>query len=321
MGVFTTTFIIAIIADLIVGDPEWAPHPVRWIGRSITRLEKRLRRGGPVEPKTEQRRGAALTAIIVVGVYLSSAILLYIAGRLWSPLFYILTVYMIWASISIKSLSGEAKGVLRALSRHGLEGDLGARSRLARIVGRDTGALGAEGIYRAVTESVAENTSDGIIAPLFYLALGGPPLMLSYKAVNTLDSMCGYKNERYKDFGLVPARLDDVANYIPARISAALIIAGALVLGHDWRSAIGTAWRDGRKHPSPNAGVPEAAVAGALGIRLGGPASYGGILTEKPYLGTGQRTPDPGIVNESLRLMLASTAIMAALVLLTRWIF
>jgi adenosylcobinamide-phosphate synthase len=318
MSFFTITFIAALIADRLFGDPECAPHPIRWIGRLITRTEKLLRKGGRATPGIERLRGAALTAVVVAVVYLLSILLLYLAHRLWTPLFYTLTIYMIWASISIKGLEKEARGILKSLRRHGLEGDLGARKRLARIVGRDTEELDTEGLFRATTESVAENTSDGVIAPLFYLAIGGPALMLSYKAVNTLDSMCGYKDERYIDFGLVPARLDDVLNYIPARLSAALTVLAAFILGYDWRGSLATAWRDGRKHPSPNAGVVEAAVAGALGVRLGGPASYGGVLTEKPYIGNGPKAPDEGAVLSSIRLMLTSTGLMCALVLFSR---
>jgi adenosylcobinamide-phosphate synthase len=316
MSFFTITLIIALTLDLLVGDPESAPHPVRWIGRLITKGEKRLRRGPKVTPGGERARGAALTVVVVASVYLISTLLLYLTRRYSTPLFYILTVYMIWASISVKTLSDEARSILRALSEHGLEGDLGARSRLARIVGRDTGELDAKGIFRATTETVAESTSDGVIAPLFYLAIGGPALMLAYKAVNTLDSMLGYKNERYKNFGLVPARLDDVAGYIPARLSAALMVAAAFILGYDWRGALGTAWRDGRKHPSPNAGVVEAAAAGAFNIRLGGPASYGGISAEKPYIGNGPKEPDSETVASAIRLMRISAAIMSALIII-----
>ena len=318
MSFFTITFIAALIADRLFGDPESAPHPIRWIGRLITFGEGLLRKNGPGTPGIERIKGAVLTVAVVVVVYLLSILLLYLAHRLWTPLFYILTIYMIWASISIKGLEKEARGILKSLRRHGLEGDLGARKRLARIVGRDTEDLDTEGVFRATTESVAENTSDGVIAPLLYLGLGGPALMLSYKAVNTLDSMLGYKDERYRDFGLVPARLDDVVNYIPARLSAALMVAAAFILGYDWRGSLATAWRDGRKHPSPNAGVVEAAVAGALGVRLGGPTSYGGILTEKPYIGEGPKAPDEGVVTSSIRLMLMSTALMSVLVLLSR---
>jgi adenosylcobinamide-phosphate synthase len=259
---------------------------------------------------------------MVVGtVYIFSLILLYLAYRYSTSLFLVVTVYMIWASISIKTLAREATGVLTSLEKHGLDGALGARKRLARIVGRDTGELDPEGVFKAATETVAENTSDGVIAPLFYLAIGGPALMLAYKAINTLDSMIGYKNERYINFGMAAARLDDAANYIPARITAALMVAAAAILKYDWRGAFAVTIRDGRKHPSPNAGVVEAAVAGALKVRFGGPIIYNGVLSEKPFIGDGPRAPDESTVVSSIRIMQTSALLMTVLALLIRAIF
>ncbi len=300
------------------------PHPIRWIGRMTAWGEGLLRS----KPGRERLKGAALVVMVVGTVYLFSLILLYLAYRYSTALFFVVTVYMVWASISIKTLAREAKGVLTSLEQHGLDGTRhsmpgseGARKRLARIVGRDTGELDAEGIFKAATETVAENTSDGVIAPLFYLAIGGPALMLAYKAINTLDSMIGYRNERYINFGMAAARLDDAANYIPARITATLMVAAAAILKYDWRGSLAVAIRDGRKHPSPNAGVVEAAVAGALKVRFGGPIIYNGVLSEKPFIGDGPRAPDESTVVSSIRIMQTSALLMTALALLIRAIF
>ncbi len=172
------------------------------------------------------------------------------------------------------------------------------------IVGRDTAELDEQGITRAVVETVAENTSDGVIAPLFYLALGGPALALAYKAVNTLDSMVGYKNTAYKNFGWAAAKLDDLANFIPARISAVLLSLAAWCLpGASGMNAFRISLRDGRKHASPNSGYPEAAVAGALGLRLGGPSVYGGVVLDKPFIGDEHGAFDKKSIEKSIRLM------------------
>ncbi len=323
MRFFAITLISALALDLVLGDPERMPHPIRWIGR-MTAWGEGLLRGRPGPPGRlghERLKGAALVVMVVGTVYLLSLVLLYLAYRYSTTLFLVVTVYMVWASISIKTLACEATGVLRSLEKHGLDGTLGARKRLARIVGRDTGELDPEGIFKAATETVAENTSDGVIAPLFYLAIGGPALMLAYKAINTLDSMLGYRNERYRNFGMVAARLDDAANYIPARITAALMVAASAILKYDWRGSLAVAVRDGRKHASPNAGVVEAAVAGALKVRFGGPMSYNGVFSEKPFIGDGQRAPDESTVVSSIRIMQTSALLMTALALLIRAIF
>ncbi|MBE9529145.1 MAG: cobalamin biosynthesis protein CobD, partial [Proteobacteria bacterium] len=232
-----------------------------------------------------------------------------------APLFIGLSIYLVWASLSIRSLGAEARAVLTALETEGIES---ARRRLSRIVGRDTGALTKEEIIGAASETVAENTSDGIIAPLFYLAIGGPPLMIAYKAVNTLDSMVGYKNERYRDFGSAAARTDDIANYLPARLTAALMVILSFVLRYDFMGALKTVIRDGRKHPSPNAGIVEAAVAGALNIRFGGPATYGGVVTDKPYIGSGERRATAAELGATIRIMVGAAFLMSLCVTVVR---
>jgi adenosylcobinamide-phosphate synthase len=193
-----------------------------------------------------------------------------------------------------------------------------ARKWLSWIVGRDTDGLDREGILRATLETLAENLSDGVIAPLFYLLIGGVPLALAFKAASTLDSMVGYKNDRYRHFGWASARLDDLWNYIPARLTARLIVGAAWARGWDWRAARRIWLRDGRKYPSPNAGLPQAALAGALGIRLGGPASYGGVRKEKPYLGDDNSEITLSEYRQTIFVLYATSAVMAALVFLVR---
>jgi adenosylcobinamide-phosphate synthase len=200
----------------------------------------------------------------------------------------IVLAVLIATTIATRELIKSAQAVIKEVNAGNLEI---ARDRLGMIVGRDTHSLDQKGILKATIETLAENASDGIVAPLFYFALGGLPLAMAYKAVNTLDSMVGYKNEKYKNFGWAAARLDDIANYIPARITGALIVIATFLLGVTEKpaphaiSSLKIMVRDGRKHSSPNSGVPEAAMAGALGVRLGGPSMYGGILVEKPFIG------------------------------------
>lgn len=301
--------LLAYILDLVLGDPEKLPHPVRWIGRAIVFFEGLIRRSTGT-PFKERLGGVILAAVIAGGTYAVSFFMLYLSYEISFVLFYIVSTYMVWTSLSIKSLKTEAMGVVKALGDGGLPA---ARKRLSRIVGRDTGELDEQGVLRATVETVAENTSDGIIAPLFFLALGGPALMMAYKAINTLDSMVGYKNTRYRDLGWCSARLDDIANFIPARLSGALIACAAFILGYNWKRSLSILKRDGDKHASPNSGMPEAAVAGALGLRLGGPSFYNGVLSDKPFIGEKASELSAVCVLNVIRLMEASALMMAAL--------
>ena len=296
--------ISAYLLDLILGDPKWFPHPVRWIGRYITFVENQIRRilnNPPIAPLyrggggiLEKIGGIFLFAIVVGTVFGFTWLFLYFTYCL-SPIAYsLLSVFLAYTTLSIRSLHEEAYSVINALTPpsppllKGGEGGLSiddARKRLCNIVGRDTHNLSEEEICRATVETVAENTSDGIIAPLFYLAIGGPVLALAYKAVNTLDSMVGYKNERYKNFGWFSARMDDIANFIPARFTGILMTISSFILRFDWKNSLRIIWRDSRKHPSPNAGYPEAAVAGALGLQLGGLNYYFGVPHNRPLIG------------------------------------
>jgi len=220
------------------------------------------------------------------------------------------TICLAYTALSVRSLDEAARLVIDDLKR----GDVvKARAALAMIVGRDTQALDEPEIVRAAVETVAENTSDGIVAPLFFLAIGGVPAAMAYKAVNTLDSMFGYKNERYLYFGRASARLDDVANYLPARITAGLVVVSALLLGLSWKKAVNVVRRDARSQPSPNAGYPEAAYAGALGVRLGGTNVYFGRVSHKPHLGDAEQALTVGVYPKLRRLLYATSTFAVAL--------
>lgn len=280
---FALIVVVAYLLDLVIGDPISLPHPVRWMGLLITLLERVLRRA-TFSPALLRFTGLLLTVIVVLSVYAASALTLYFALKISAPLFFLTSILMIWSTLSTRGLHKAAVSVSKALKAGSLEE---ARRELSLIVGRDTDSLTPAEIERAVVETVSENTSDGIVAPLFFLALGGPPLALAYKAVNTLDSMLGYKNDKYLYFGWFPARTDDFVNFFPARITAALMVMASFILGLNWRGSVKILMRDGSSHPSPNAGRPEAAVAGALNMTLGGVSSYEQREVVKPLIGDG----------------------------------
>lgn len=315
----TTPYILlaASCLDAAIGDPRWLPHPVRIIGRAIEVLEALLRRVCR-GPGAERAGGVVLALLIVVPVFLLTALLqeglLRFASRhgVAALLAGVLTVYLTATTLAARELTGAARQVIDAL----LSGDIdSARRRLGMIVGRDTAQLPEKGILKATIETLAENVSDGVIGPLFYLAIGGLPLAMTYKAINTLDSMVGYKNERYRYMGWASARLDDAANFVPARITGLLIVAAAFLMSLRAR-LLPSPWsagrsffimrRDGRKHPSPNSGIPEAAYAGALGVTLGGPSSYGGLVVDKPCIGEEAGRPGGGTSSEATRYLKAS---------------
>ncbi|MEK6656089.1 MAG: adenosylcobinamide-phosphate synthase CbiB, partial [Nitrospirota bacterium] len=277
-------YITAYLLDIAIGDPKWFPHPVRYIGRGINLLEK-ISLKIALTPVWKRGAGIITVVIVVLSAYLIAFFLIKAFYSINSPLGEVISILIAYTTLSINDLAKEAKGVFSALKEDNL---IDARKRLSRIVGRDTKDLDEMGVIRAAVESVAENTSDGIIAPLFYLAIGGPALALAYKAINTLDSMIGYKNERYKDFGWAAARLDDIANYIPARITGILIAIVSFIINYSLYTvhySLKVMFRDGKNHPSPNSGFPEAAMAGALGVQLGGPSYYFGKLVSKPTIG------------------------------------
>ena len=276
-------FAAAYALDWCIGDPEWLPHPVRLIGWSIDTSEHALRRRG-----SGKSFDFAAGTLVAIGVPTLSALCFYaLLKRLRSTRPALACAAELWLAstcLSTRNLLDEAASVLHALEEEDLQR---ARLRLARIVGRDTRELGEEDICRALVETLAESLSDGIIAPLFYLAIGGVPLAMAYKAINTLDSMIGHKDERYLYFGRVAARMDDAANYIPARISALLLCLSASFIPQANALRARQLWlRDGSKHSSPNAGQVEAAMAGLLGVQLGGTNKYAEEVIESAHLGS-----------------------------------
>ncbi len=291
----------AWLLDQAAGDPEWIPHPVRLMGLAITRGESAMRRKGQTNG-TELISGAALAIALVASSYYLSRQAIRFANRQSPAVGAAIELLLGWTCLAARSLEQEATSVARALGA----GDLKlARTRLARIVGRDTEHLDAEEINRAVIETLAESASDGIISPLFYMALGGVPLAMAYKAANTLDSMIGHADARYFYFGKAAARLDDAANFIPARLTALGIVAASRFVGEAAPQSAWQTWqRDGRKHKSPNAGQPESAMAGALGARLGGDNSYAGEIIPSPQMG--REFPPPSLTQTKKAIRLVS---------------
>ena len=265
--------LFGLLLDLLLGDPRWALHPIRLFGELIDYGEQRLN-----HPPYQKIKGALMSLVLVVGTWL----FFFIIEWLLSEYQYLLIVWQsicFFFAICPRSLIDEALAVERYVVANDLEG---ARWRLSWIVGRDTSQLSFTQIRTAILETLAENLSDGVVAPLFFYTLGGVPLMMAYKMINTLDSMIGYKDARYKEFGYFAAHiLDDIANYLPSRITSLLM----LIIAPSQR-ALRTVYRDARKHASPNSGYPEAALAGILGVRFGGPNIYHGMLVDKPYIGT-----------------------------------
>lgn len=281
------------LLDLCFGDPHWLPHPVRLIGSLISFLDKKLRKDK--ESKSKQIRAGILTVILVIGITGGAAFcILFLAGLIHPVLQFVLESIMCYQMLATKSLKDESMKVYRELKK----GDLaGARTAVSMIVGRDTDRLDGEGVAKAAVETVAENTSDGIIAPMFYMAFFGAVGGFVYKAVNTMDSMIGYKNDKYLYFGRAAAKLDDAVNYVPARLSALLMIAAAWLLGLNGKKAFQIWRRDRYNHASPNSAQTESVCAGALGVMLAGDAWYFGKLSRKKTIG------DPGrkVVCEDIR--------------------
>jgi len=287
------------LTDLVVGDPRWLPHPIVGIGKAITCLEEKIR-NFTKDALSEKLGGALLVMIVVGGSYLLTWGAIELAAWLHPLLGWLVGSLLIFTTLATKSLIQAAREVAVPLAK----GDLPtARKYLGYIVGRDTDNLEEGEITRGVVETVAENIVDGIIAPLFYAFLGGAPLAMAYKAINTLDSMIAYKNERYFHFGFVAAKLDDLANYLPARLTGYLLFLAILMQGRDYQTAWAIKKRDAAKHPSPNGGIPESLVAGALGIRLGGHNSYHGKMTFRAYLGDSKHPLRFMHIEETISLM------------------
>lgn len=291
--------------DMLLGDPQGFPHIIRFMGFIISRFEKPIRRLFPKSPGGELTGGILLVlSIIVICAGIPTALLV-LAYRLSIYAGIALESLICYQMLAARSLRDESMPVCRCLE----DGDLpAAQKAVSMIVGRDTDRLDREGVARAAVETVAENTADGVMAPLFYMAVGGAPLGLIFKAVSTMDSMVGYKNDRYLYFGRPAARLDDVLNFIPARIAALLMLLSCLLLRFDFRRALRVYIRDRYNHKSPNSAHCEAVCAGALGIRLGGDAFYSGRLQQKPTIGDDLRPPEPGDIRSANRMMLVTAA-------------
>ena len=297
------------VLDALFGDPAWLPHPVVYMGKAISKLEKFLRPRLPKTPQGELLGGAIVAFCLPVGTFLLTGLVCWGAARL-HPLLG-LAVQMFWCgqALAARGLVQESTNVYIELKKPDLPG---ARKAVSRIVGRDTAELTAEGVTKAAVETVAENASDGVIAPLLYMLIGGAPLALTYKAINTMDSMLGYKNERYLYFGRVPAKLDDVANYIPSRLAGLLWVAAAAFTHNDAKGAWKIWRRDRRNHASPNSAQTESACAGALGVQLAGPAYYFGEYYAKPTIGDALRPIEPEDILRANRMMYVASSFALA---------
>lgn len=306
-----------IMADIVFGEyPLPFPHPVVLIGRFIDMLENGLYPLCEQDSKRQFLAGAILVLIVCLLTFFLTLGIIQSAYMLSSFLGWLVVLFLGYTTLASTGLARAAAKVITSLEKGGVEG---ARQSLSMIVGRDTAALDREEILKAVIETVAENTSDAVIAPLFYLLLGGVPLAMTYKAVNTMDSMIGYRNDRYKNFGTIAARLDDLANFVPARLSGVLILLAGWLLGYD----PGRGWRVMKKyhhvHHSPNSGYPEAAMAGILGIELGGPGSYFGQMVDKGSIGEALSPIDEHHVKVAVKVLYISTLLMTGMGLWIVW--
>ncbi|UWX58408.1 adenosylcobinamide-phosphate synthase CbiB [Chlorobaculum sp. MV4-Y] len=296
----------AFLLDLLFGDPQWFPHPVRLVGKLASSTEE-LFRGMSFLPL---RMAGALTAATVIMATVVTVLALVVAAFLLHPFAgVVVSVLLLYFAIAPRDLYDHASAVRDALRAGDLEL---ARRKVAMMVGRDTSSLDDEGVARAAVESVAENTSDGVTAPLFYGILFGPAGAWLYKASNTLDSMFGYRNERYREFGWASARFDDLLNYLPARLTVLAVAGAAFILRLDPAASIRSVRLCAKKHESPNAGYPESAFAGALGVTLGGERSYGGVTKTVPTLGIRSGAMDAATITRAMRLMYVTASIFLA---------
>ena len=328
---FELSILFGFLLDLLLADPEKVPHPVVIIGKGISFLEKCLRQIFPDTVSGKRAAGRILAALIPVTTFAVTEGLCILAWLIHPLVFFFLHTLWCWQAVAVRGLAKEAKNVYRCLrskdgadhqedSEAGFRGDgsdpawlLASRRAVSRIVGRDTQALDEDGVIRAAVESVAENFSDGVAAPYLYMMIGGAPLALTYKSINTMDSMVGYKNETYIDFGRAAAHLDDVFGYIPARIGALLWILAAGLTGRSAKDAWRIWRRDNRNHASPNSAQTESACAGALGVRLAGPAYYFGEFYDKPTIGDALRPIEAEDILRTSRMMYAASLLSVLL--------
>lgn len=299
----TGAILCGFLLDLLLADPAWMPHPVVYMGKTITALEKFLRSRLSRTLEGELLGGVLLAAALPLGTLATCGSVCFLAGRVHPAAGFLVQTLWCWQALALRGLAAESGNVYRELSGNDLPS---ARQAVGCIVGRNTQNLTAEGVTKAAVETVSENFSDGVAAPLFYMLLGGAPLAMVYKSINTMDSMVGYKNERYLYFGRGAAKLDDAVNFLPARLAALFWIAAASLTGHDGKNAWRIWRRDRRNHLSPNSAQTESACAGALGIQLGGPASYFGKVYDKPTIGDPLRPVEPEDILRANRMLYAA---------------
>ena len=312
----TIALTIGFVLDLIFGDPYWLPHPIRFIGNLISNGEK-LIRGNKEKSAEKQRVEGVILAVSVIVISTIIPIIILVAARMINNyLALAIESFMCYQILATKGLKTESMKVYNKLAEEDLEG---ARYAVSMIVGRDTKALDEAGVAKAAVETVAENTSDGIIAPMIFMAIGGAPLGFLYKAINTLDSMIGYKNDKYLNFGRFAAKLDDIANFIPARISAYLMIFASFILGFNYKGAYKIYSRDKYNHASPNSAHTESVCAGALNVQLAGNAYYFGKLYEKPTIGDDLRPINYDDIKKANKLLYATAFICLAAVEIIKW--
>ena len=296
----------AVVLDLLIGDPRWMPHPVKLMGKLAACLEAPLRRGLP-----NARLAGIVTVLLVVG---SSAAVVWgqlnLASALHPVAGTIVSIFLLYTCLAAHDLAKHSRAVYRALAGDDI---VEARRAVGMIVGRDTECLNRQGVTRAAVESVAENLLDGVTAPLLLAAAAGPVGAIAYKAINTLDSTFGYKSERYLQFGWASARIDDLINWLPARLTAPVIAAAAAILGMRPGSSLRIAWRDRTRHASSNSAWPESAFAGAMGVQLGGPTQYGGVMTDHPTIGDADVALASNHITQANALMYATSILFAAM--------
>lgn len=309
--------LLAYIADRLIGDPRLIPHPVVFMGKVIVLTEKAIR-GAVRKEYRLQWAGLLLPLILAGGSYWITALILKAAAWAHPWLAAALEVWLIASTIAVKGLADAGLEIYQRLASGKL---IEARQALSMVVGRDTEHLEEREVARGAIETVAENIVDAVVSPLFYAAIGGAPLAMAYRAVNTLDSMVGYKNERYRNLGWASARLDDLANYIPARLAALTLVAASRLMGFDWRGAWSTIRSDARLHPSPNSGLTEAGTAGALGIQLGGTNYYQGIPSHRAKMGKPLRPIDKADIAVAVKLMKGTSSIFLIICVAVLWVF
>ena len=308
-GLTALSVFAGFLLDCLLGDPLSAAHPVVLMGKLISFLEKKLRSRFPKTPQGERTAGTIMALLVPLVSAGAGLLLLYLAWRVHPWAYFAVSAFLCWQCFAARCLMTEAKKVVTCLETQGLAA---GRRQVAMLVGRDTENLSEEQVIKAAVETVAENTSDGVVAPLLWMVLLGAAGGLFYKAINTMDSMVGYKNDRYLHFGRAAAKLDDGANYIPARMSALAMIGAAFLLKLDGRGAWRVWRRDRRNHASPNSAQTESACAGALGVRLGGDASYFGQLYKKPTIGDPRRPIERADVHRACNLMYGTSGLLLA---------